>query len=451
MAEIYVADGYVATNYISSGLYVDWITKIIHVPRTYMLLVQIGPPEIRELDIDAFRLELKSIEADEGMPFVDTHQHNPPVTVGGVTLARVVEIINGYRIEFEDGQYAVNLVGANSNIADVTVVNQVSVRSANSAGLTYSKEIEDQSFLDGRIWIDTIYGEAGSQYPRGTTAEPTKSYEDAEIIAAQRSLPHRFWLNGPQYLYLHGTDKDHADWLGSSPVNAFLILAGADTTEYIIKRIAITGQANGAFSLQDGVVQDVTNWESDASNSGIGGTITLPNKAMTELITFHDCFSIVPGTGTPFLDFNDATNALVQFRNYTGGMTIQNFSSADNHMSIDVVSGHIKLDSTVTAGTIVIRGTGHITDNSNGATVITDGFTPVWTEAEKDATLVALTSIADTIALLQKYQENRQVIDKVANTLTIYDDDNVTPILAFSLIDTLGAPSTDEVAERLPL
>jgi len=46
----------------------------------------------------------------------------------------VVEIINGYTVTFEDGQYRVTLLGANSNVADVTNVNQVSIQPNNSAG-----------------------------------------------------------------------------------------------------------------------------------------------------------------------------------------------------------------------------------------------------------------------------------------------------------------------------
>jgi hypothetical protein len=91
---------------------------------------------IYTLDLNYFRLALKSLEdSPEGMMFPDTHRHNTVVTLGGVEYARLVEIINGYTVEFEDGQYAVNLVGANSNVGDKVVVNQVSVRSANSAGL----------------------------------------------------------------------------------------------------------------------------------------------------------------------------------------------------------------------------------------------------------------------------------------------------------------------------
>ncbi len=116
---------------------VSWPTKVINVPKADMTLVQSSPFEIRELDIDTFRLTLKDLEDnEEGQVWPTTHTHNTSVTVGGVTLARVVEIINGYTVTFENGSYAVNLVGANSNIGDVLNLNSVSVRAANSAGLT---------------------------------------------------------------------------------------------------------------------------------------------------------------------------------------------------------------------------------------------------------------------------------------------------------------------------
>lgn len=130
---------------------INWITKVIFIPRADMTLIS-ASPEIRELDIDAFRLELKDIEDDEGMPFVDTHSHNTTVTISGVTLARVVEIINGYTVEFESGLYRANLVGANSNIIDVAVVNLTSVASSNSAGLTDQGAIqEDLDALRTRV------------------------------------------------------------------------------------------------------------------------------------------------------------------------------------------------------------------------------------------------------------------------------------------------------------
>jgi FlaG/FlaF family flagellin (archaellin) len=122
---------------------IDWGTRVIYVPKADTVLVQASPSEIRELDVDVLRLRLKDLEDDDaGIPFPTTHVHNPPVSIGGVTLARVIELINGYTITFEDGIYIVNIAGGNSNIADVTNLNSVSIRTANSAGLVHARELE---------------------------------------------------------------------------------------------------------------------------------------------------------------------------------------------------------------------------------------------------------------------------------------------------------------------
>ncbi len=116
---------------------INWPTGVISVPKADMTLVSSTPFEIRELDINVFRLALKNLEDDDvGQVWATTHNHNTTVSVGGVTLARVIQIINGYTITFENGSYAVNLIGANSNIGDVINLNTVSVRASNSAGLT---------------------------------------------------------------------------------------------------------------------------------------------------------------------------------------------------------------------------------------------------------------------------------------------------------------------------
>ena len=119
------------------ALSVNWPTGVITVPKADLTLVT---GTLYELDVDAFRLELKSLEDDEaGMPWPRTHHHNTEVTIAGVTYARLVEILSPYSVEFEDGAYSVRLAGANNNIFDVEngilVQNTVQVIAQNSAGL----------------------------------------------------------------------------------------------------------------------------------------------------------------------------------------------------------------------------------------------------------------------------------------------------------------------------
>lgn len=115
------------------ALNIDWPTGVITIPQADLTSLGGG---VYELDLDTFRLELKDQEDSlQGMVWPTTHNHVQPISVGGVQLARVVELINGYTVTFEDGMYAVNLVGANTNLQDVTNVNQVSIRAGNTAGL----------------------------------------------------------------------------------------------------------------------------------------------------------------------------------------------------------------------------------------------------------------------------------------------------------------------------
>jgi hypothetical protein len=114
---------------------VDWGTKVITIPKADTSLLQ-ASPEVRELDVDWFRLQLKALEDDEaGMPYLDTHSHVTELTLAGFTYVRSLEIKNGYTVEFEDGQYTVSCTGANHNLSDVKVANQVSLVINNSAGL----------------------------------------------------------------------------------------------------------------------------------------------------------------------------------------------------------------------------------------------------------------------------------------------------------------------------
>ena len=125
---------------------IDWITKIILVPTSFMTLVSGTPgtgdmqanPALYELDVNALRLALKDLEDSEGMPYIDTHRHNGEVTISGVTYARSFEVINGYTVTFDTStydHYTVRCTGANHNLADVRRPSTVSLIIGNSAGL----------------------------------------------------------------------------------------------------------------------------------------------------------------------------------------------------------------------------------------------------------------------------------------------------------------------------
>ena len=112
---------------------VNWSSGVIYVPQADLTFIS---GVLYELDVDWFRLQLKALEdGEDGMCFPDTHRHETQSTLAGVTYARKIEILSPYTVEFEDGQYVVSCTGANHNISDVKVANQVSLIINNSAGL----------------------------------------------------------------------------------------------------------------------------------------------------------------------------------------------------------------------------------------------------------------------------------------------------------------------------
>ena len=119
-------------------------------------------------------------------------------------------------------------------------------------------------------------------------------------------------------------------------------------------------------------------------------------------------------------------------RNYNGGIEIRNMTD-DSPCSIDMNSGHLKIASSCTAGTISARGVFKLTDNSNGTTVDTDGRAP---------------DVPTARAIIESATHGDLTIDPVNNTLTVYDKDTGAVISVFNLFDENNNPSSTKVFRR---
>lgn len=343
---------------------ITWATKEIFVPKNDMTLIQSSPTEIRGLDLNFFRLELSAlIAAEEGIVFLPTHNHIAPINVGGVTLARVVEIINGYTVTFEDGQYAVELQGANTNLADRVNVNQVSVRSNNSAGLVTSEAIEYGEY-DGAVRIHPILGVVGSTYPIGTLRQPSNNVTDAMIIASARGFNSLIFLT--DYTLTTGHNVENMILYGvNSILTTITIDPGALTDNCSIKKATITGTLDNNTIVEKSIVNDLLYYNGEMRNCTLQGTVTLGGGAAAHIV---DCVAGIPDGDPPIIDLG-GTGQSLSVRNYNGELTIRNKSGTDA-CSINMNAGHLILDSTVTAGDIYIEGTAKVTDNSTGTAIV---------------------------------------------------------------------------------
>lgn len=409
-------------------MYIDWGTKVIHVAKSDMVLLQSSPTEIRQLDLDWFRKELNDLQDnEEGIAYPTTHNHVAPISVGGVELARVIEVLPPYTVTFEDGQYAVNLMGANSNVADRTNVNQVSVRSANSAGLPHLEAIQAGAF-NGAVTIKAGSQYSGVSYPVGVSAYPVNNIPDARAIMSKQSLTQMLVLG--DWTFTDGEDISHIEVKGQgATASYFAINSGANTEGVRISDATVSGNLDGGAIVERCVISNLNYVNGFVYKCMLNaGTIMLSG---TEVAHFLSCYSGVPGTDTPVIDMNGsgAQDTPLTIRDYNGGIKLIH-KTGDADCSIDLASGKVIIDSTCVAGTIVVRGDGKVVDENgnymesgtyNGGLTLINDCIPV-----------------HSVKRLYEASFNKRVWDKAAKVIIIYDKDNTTPLYEFDTNDDMS-------------
>ena len=385
---------------------VDYLTKIISVPQSFLTFVS---GSIYDLDTNAFRLALADIQdSEEGIPEDTMFKHNTEVTVAGTTFARTFEIINGYSVEFEDGQYTIRLQGSNNNIFDVAagilVQNQVQIVSANSAGLINAPTIDliGQQVLN-EVFIDPT-GEAGLEQAIGNFKRPVNNLADAFTIATRDDI-NAYRIKGTFTL-----DRDYPNWTfegWGSKTDVIINFGGFSIDDTLFENIQLLGTMTGMAEFVNCDLGAIVGFSGLARHCGLSSTI---QTAVSTTLTMTECYSLVAGTGTPVLD--DGNNSQLNLRSYTGGIQLDNFTAGSTG-TIDLVSGHIIIDSTCTGGTLVVRGVGQLTDNSTGTTVISNGLVE-----------------GEDVSLVRKILANHMETDPVTGILTIYDDDDTVLLTA---------------------
>lgn len=79
------------------------------------------------------------------------------------------------------------------------------------------------------------------------------------------------------------------------------------------------------------------------------------------------------------------------------------------------------------------------------------GFAINQTRSDVASMFVNIQDVQQIVNLIIKYDTNRTKIDIENKQLIIYDNDCVTVLRIFQLLDASGTPSTDSVCERVPI
>lgn len=400
---------------------IDWVNKVIFVPKLDTALVKLTPSEIRQINIEALHLELRTLESSfEGIPFEKTHTWFTNEFLNAFNIPAVFKLINGYTIEFENGIYGVNLKDANNNLADEQVPNDVELRYG--AGIQAADDqINSQSYLNARIYIDTVNGTVGTLFPIGTPQTPALDWASASSIQSIENIQAFQIYNS--ITFNAGDDISNFAFHTDNLINNQIILNGANTLFTAFHDAIVTGTLNGRSNFRRCAIISLNDFSGGGLNCTLLGTITVDPTFVGQISIFQSG-SGENGNDRPIFDFG-TSSATAIFIDYTGGIFLKNVSQG-NDVNVTLNSGLVYVDSTSNNGTILVNGVGQVINNDNGEVLRSGTY---------NGNLVIQNDTVDPDDNRQsrQFMSNRVAITNNKTRVTVYDDDGTTILQEFNI------------------
>lgn len=251
-------------------------------------------------------------------------------------------------------------------------------------------ESQQESLYQGYVWIDTIGGVSGTNYPVGTASEPVNNFPDALTIATTYGI-RSFKLIGSITLNQPMPFRVFEGQGGLAEIN----VNGQDISGTSFSQVGIAGAFPSGMivyplffrcKINDGV----TNFVGTGQQLLFAGNISIGMPVGSDPILFSEVGSRV---STVALDLQGyATNVVI--RSMYGRYQLNNITNPSCQVLLDADSVYLEVTSSCSAGLLRIRGQGRFLDNSNGLTVDSEGFLDV---LYVDTQLASISTLASTV------------------------------------------------------
>jgi len=325
----------------------DFPAGKIYVYKTDMVQTQSVPVEIYSHPMAEFYLGLMlEQDSEDGRPFPLINDYGRSKTVGGTPLAPSLEITAYYEIEYEAGNYIVDLVGMNTNVTDVTIANGVSLRPQNTAGLTDVSVLSAAAY-GGEVVYNTALGQAGTANPIGTLKIPSDNWTDTVAIANNVNAK-EINLQGTLTLGA-GDNAEYRIIVGSHPLSSTLVVDNAsDTVGLIAKNLTFSGDLDGGAILEHCVLGQVQYFAGFINDCALTANTVFINGVAVMIA----CSAGSDASHPPIIDLANATS--FSMWNYNGNAK---FVNCTDGIEIDVtMNGQLFIDSSCTNGAFSISG-----------------------------------------------------------------------------------------------
>jgi hypothetical protein len=253
-----------------------------------------------------------------------------------------------------------NLVAVDGYGADISPIyptsfTQVLTTSSSSATLQELQDIQYSSF-DNAVHVDLINGYSGTTYPIGTPRQPSNNFADAISIANTRGFRSLNVLGDATLT--SGLDFSDKTIVGESVTKTHLIInSGANVEGCEFYNSHVKGVLDGYSYFNSCILHDVNYVDGVVNNCILTGTLTLFQDAV-----FLNCSSGAHGIDGVNINFQNLPIDLTM-TNFSGKMSLFDLSSP-NTTILDMASGVVEIDNSITDGYIIVRGVATLIDNS---------------------------------------------------------------------------------------
>jgi len=329
--------------------------------------------------------------------------------LGGGVLVGITVTLLDWKLKFQDRagpSYTLcNVTGGNlvrydtvaetyGNPIEPASYVTVTLTASSSATLQELSSIQHSSFNDG-VTVEISSPYSGTDFPVGTPLQPVNNISDAMSIAAERGFYNLYIKDditlttgdNVSGMNIHGQDQVHT---------TVTVETGANVTDTIFQNCRLTGTLDGGNIITNSRLADIIYFDGFICNCLFEpGTIQLGNGADANIL---NCWTAVD-SNPPIIDFGGSGQKL-SLSGHNGHIKLINKTGTEK-ATIDMNAGEVTIDSTVTAGTIYIRGVAGLNDNSMGATIISENVVnpsnitdAVWDEPTSDHTTAGSTGKA---------------------------------------------------------
>jgi hypothetical protein len=326
---------------------------------------------------------------------------------GGVSVGITVTL-NNARVAFEarlgpsyvqcnisgGNLVAVDEAGATIPPVQPTAFTQIVLANSSSATLVDQELLQYTSFQNG-VWVDVTTSTSGTTFPAGNRENPVNNMADAISIATDKGFA---VINIIGDVTLDATANVDSFIIRGQARNltTITINPAASTINTQFQNCTLDGTLDGGSFIIDCEIESLIYLNGEIYDSGFEGTsyIALSGNASAHFDGCHSESTVY--TDLPEVDMGISGQSLA-VRNYNGGLKIGNKAGTE-HVSIDLNSGRVMLENSVTNGTVIVRGVGKLVDLSdnhiesgtwNGVTIINE---TVNENAQADAVWGSLTS-----------------------------------------------------------